>query len=192
MISEPRNILRIVTPPTKLAVEVTDAREHLSVEVLDDDNLIATYIQAAQQSLALSIGRALVPTAYALDVYTGCAYGILLPMPPLKTVTAVKTHNTSGIMTAIDPSLYSVTITSEGRGIVSFGSGYAYTNLYWPQPNASIEFTAGYDDVPAALRAAILLTVSTLYENRSSAASAATYKLPGVEALIAPFVDPVV
>jgi uncharacterized phiE125 gp8 family phage protein len=191
--SSPRNLLRIITPPTRLAVAVTDAREHLRVETLDEDNLIATYVQAAQASLALSIGRALVPTAYALDIYTGCAYGmIVLPMPPLKLVTAVKTRGTDGNLAAISSSLYSVSTSSDGRGLVSLSTSYGWTTSWWPQVSASIEFTAGYDTVPASLRAAILLTVGTLYENRSAAASVATYKLPGVEALIAPYIDPVV
>jgi uncharacterized phiE125 gp8 family phage protein len=187
-----RNILRMVTPPSQLAVAVSDAREHLSVEVLDDDNLIATYILAAQQSLGLTIGRALVPTSYALDIYTGCAYGIILPMPPVKQVTAVKTRGTDGSLAAIDPSMYQVSITSEGRAVVSLSSPYIWTNYWWPATSASIEYTAGYDTVPASLRAAILLTVSTLYENRSSAASVQSYKVAGIERLVAPFIDPAV
>jgi uncharacterized phiE125 gp8 family phage protein len=186
-------LLRMITPPSKLAVSVSDARDHLSVDFLDDDNMIATYIQAAQNALGLSIGRALVPTSYALDLWSWCSSGLVLPMPPLQQVTAIKVRGSDGLLTALDPSNYSVSISSEGRGVVNLIGTYALTTVWYPQTAASIEFTAGYDVLPGGLRAAILLTVGTLYENRSSVAAVQTFKVPGgVDALLAPFIDPVV
>src|SRR3954451_18739362 len=108
-----RNVLRLVTPPTDRAVSLNEARRHMRVEDTDSDDLIAMYLEAAEQSLAY-VGRALRPAFYALDIYGHVTRCIDLPMPPLRSVTAVKAPNASGVMAAIDPANYSVMTTSEG------------------------------------------------------------------------------
>jgi uncharacterized phiE125 gp8 family phage protein len=184
-----RSVLRLVTPPTERAVGLNEARRHMRVEDTDSDDLIAMYLEAAEQSLAY-VGRALRPASYALDIYGHVTRCIDLPIPPLRTVTAVKTPDATGAMTAIDPANYSVMKTSEGRGTILTATAYN-----WPFPlynpgyvTASVEFTAGYDVVPSGLRAAILLIAGALYDNRSAVAPISLYQMPmGVDALVAPF-----
>jgi hypothetical protein len=88
-------------------------------------------------------------------------------------------------------SAYSVTTTSEGRGKIIFPAGWQ--NLAgtwtWGQVNATIVFTAGYDTVPAALRAAILLTTASLFDNRADVAPINIYSVPGVDRLVTPFLE---
>jgi uncharacterized phiE125 gp8 family phage protein len=183
-----RSILRLVTPPTERAVGLNEARRHMRVEDTDSDDLIAMYLEAAEQSLAY-VGRALRPASYALDIYGHVTRCIDLPMPPLRTVTAVRAPDATGTMAAIDPANYSVMKTSEGRGTILTATAYN-----WPFPlynpgyvTATIEFTAGYDVVPSGLRAAILLIAGSLYENRSAASPVPLTKLPfGVDALLGP------
>src|SRR4051812_353786 len=163
-----RSILRLVTAPTERSVSLNEARRHLRVEDTDSDDLIAMYLEAAEQSLAY-VGRALKPASYALDIYSYPLRVIDLPMPPLRAITAVKTPDATGVLTAIDAANYSVATTSEGRGSLIASTAYVWPAIaYSPgSVSASIEFTAGYDVVPSALRAAILLIAGTLFENRS-------------------------
>src|SRR6476469_3500470 len=107
-----RDNLRIITPPTKPVVSVSDARKHLRVEDLDNDSLIYLYLLAAQQSLSNRLGRSLGITSYALDVYHW-ERDIYLPMPPIRTVSSVKTRGTDGTLAASDISLYTFLNTSE-------------------------------------------------------------------------------
>lgn len=184
-----RSVLRLVTPATDRAVSLNEARRHMRVEDIDSDDLIAMYIEAAEQSLAY-VGRALKPASYALDIYGFARHSIELPMPPLRSVTAVNAPGTDGVLAAVDPSNYVVTTTSEGRGRIDMATAYAWpTSAYSPGwVSASLEFTAGYDVVPSGLRAAILLIAGALYENRSAASPVPLTKLPyGVDGLVGPF-----
>jgi uncharacterized phiE125 gp8 family phage protein len=90
-----RSVLRLVTPPTDRAVNLNEARRHLRIEDTDQDDLIAAYIEAAEQSLSY-IGRALKPATYALDIYGIGSRYIDLPMPPLRAVGSVSTVGSSG------------------------------------------------------------------------------------------------
>lgn len=181
-------MLRLVTPPADLAVDIDEARRHLRVQDEDsDDALISAYIEAAQQSLAY-LGRAFRPATYALDLcYFGCSW-TRLPMPPLRSVNAILVTDANGDQTALDESLYTVSTSDEGIGSIRLAYGQSWPSSRGDLGSVSIEFDAGYDDVPAALRAAILLIVGSLYENRSAASPVAMTALPGgVDALVAPY-----
>lgn len=184
-----RSILRLVTPPTERAVSLNEARRHMRVENTDSDDLIAMYVEAAEQSLAY-VGRALKPATYALDIYGHVGHRIDLPMPPLRAVSSITSPDATGAMAAVDPANYTVTTTSQGRGTILTAVAYR-----WPFPPyvpgyvaATITFTAGYDVVPSALRAAILLIAGTLFENRSEASPIPMTHLPyGIDSLVGPY-----
>jgi uncharacterized phiE125 gp8 family phage protein len=184
-----RSVLRVVTPPTDRAVTLSEARRHMRVEDTDSDDLIAMYVEAAEQSLAY-VGRALKPATYALDLYGHVSRCIDLPMPPLRAVTGITAPGATGSMATVDPANYTLATTSEGRGTILTASGFS-----WPFPPyspgyvaATVTFTAGYDVVPSALRAAILLIAGALYDNRAAVAPISLYQMPmGVDALVAPF-----
>jgi uncharacterized phiE125 gp8 family phage protein len=179
-----RSVLRLVTPPTDRAVSLNEARRHLRIEDTDQDDLIAAYIEAAEQSLSY-IGRALKSATYALDIYgIGCRY-IDLPMPPLRTISSVSTVGSSGTLSVLDPSAYTVITASGGQTSVMLANPPTFTSSSnW----ATVQYTAGYDVVPSGLRAAILLIAGTLYENRSGASPVPMTKLPyGIDSLVGPF-----
>jgi uncharacterized phiE125 gp8 family phage protein len=184
-----RSILRLVTPPTERAVSLNEARRHLRIEDTDQDDLIRAYIEAAEQSLSY-VGRAFKPASYALDIYGWAGTHIELPMPPLRSVTAVKAPGTNGTLATVDPSNYTVATTSEGRGVLLTSTAYVWPPYSSGWVSASVEFTAGYDTVPSNLRAAILLVAGTLFENRSGASPVPMTKLPyGIDALVGPLRD---
>lgn len=181
-----RSVLRLVTPPAERAVSLSEARRHLRLEDTDSDDLVAMYIEAAEQSLSY-VGRALKPATYAVDLYGHVFPRIDLPMPPLRAVTGITAPDATGAMATVDTANYTVIKTSEGRGTILTASGYS-----WPFPPyspgyvaATVTFTAGYDVVPSALRAAILLIAGTLFENRSGASPVPMTKLPyGIDSLV--------
>lgn len=182
-----RDNLRVITPATDLAVTLDDAKSHLRVEDSDQDELVQAYIEAAQQSLAY-LGRALMPASYALDLYRW-RRAVELPMPPLRSVSAVKVVGADGTLATTDSANYSVTISAEGRGLVYMpGAAWGLVGLEG-KPIVSIEFSAGYDTVPAAIRAAILLIAGSLFDNRASVSPVSVYSVPGIERLVAPYAE---
>jgi uncharacterized phiE125 gp8 family phage protein len=182
-----RSVLRLVTPPTDRAVSLNEARRHMRVEDTDSDDLIAMYVEAAEQSLAY-VGRALKPATYAVDLYGHVGHCIDLPMPPLRAVTGITAPDATGAMATVDTANYTVTKTSEGRGAVLMAYGWPFPPYSPGYVAATVTFTAGYDVVPSGLRAAILLIAGALYDNRSAVAPTSLYQMPvGVDALVAPF-----
>lgn len=182
-----RSVLRLVTPPTDRAVKLEEARRHLRVEDTDSDDLIAMYVEAAEQSLAY-VGRALKPATYALDLYGHVSRYIDLPMPPLRAVTGITAPDATGAMATVDTANYTVTTTSQGRGTILMAYGWPFPPYSPGYVAATVTFTAGYDVVPSALRAAILLIAGTLFENRSGASPIPMTKLPyGIDSLVGPY-----
>jgi uncharacterized phiE125 gp8 family phage protein len=182
-----RSVLRLVTPPTDRAVSLNEARRHMRVEDTDSDDLIAMYVEAAEQSLAY-VGRALKPATYAVDLYGHVSRCIDLPMPPLLDVTGIAAPDATGAMATVDTANYTVTKTSEGRGAVLMAYGWPFPPYSPGYVAATVTFTAGYDVVPSALRAAILLIAGTLFDNRSGGSPIPMTKLPyGIDSLVGPY-----
>ncbi len=110
----------------------------------------------------------------ALDEFPGCDDEISLPMPPVASITHIKYTDTAGIEQTISPSDYVLSQYGESRAVVP-----AY-GKYWPStqdiPNAvRIRFLCGYGATgqaagsaacPKAAKAAILLMVAWLFDNR--------------------------
>lgn len=182
-----RTVLRLVTPATERAVTISEARRHMRVEDTDSDDLIAMYLEAAEQSLAY-VGRALKPATYALDVF-GYPHPVIdIPMPPLRAVTSVQASSgATGTLVTVDPANYSLETGLTGRSQLRMAYGYIWPYYASGYVTASITFTAGYDTVPSGLRAAILLIAGSLYDNRASVAPIAAYTVPGVDALVSPY-----
>jgi hypothetical protein len=207
--------LRLITPPAAVPVSVDEARAHVSAYGTGNDAILSAMIDAAVSHLdgrAGILGRALIQQTWELSLDEFPRYlvpgadfrplnrtlltefsAIRLPLAPLVSVSSVKYIDVNGTQQTLDPATYTVDATSEPGVIVP-----AYGAM-WPATRAvrnavTIQFVCGYGtaatDVPAALRAAILLMVGDLFENREAVtgdARAAYVDNPTVARLIAPF-----
>jgi uncharacterized phiE125 gp8 family phage protein len=180
-----RSVLRLVTPPTERAVGLNEARRHMRIEDTDSGRSDCSHVSRRRNSRYAYVGRALKSASYALDIYGIGSRYIDLPMPPLRAISSVSTVGSAGALSVLDPSAYTVMTAAGGQTLVTLTSPPTFTSgSIW----ATIQYTAGYDIVPSALRAAILLIVGTLYENRSGASPIPMTKLPyGVDPLVGPF-----
>jgi uncharacterized phiE125 gp8 family phage protein len=168
------NLTRI-TPPAVVAVSLAEAKLHCRVDHADEDTLIASYIQAALQSLdgaEGALGRCLTNQTWKLTL-EGFPDCLELPLPPCQSITSIEYVNTSGSTQTLSQSAYKVS----GLGCVGGASILPAYGTSWPstrrQPDAvSVTFVAGYgansSNVPEPIRAAILTRVCGLYEGRSS------------------------
>jgi uncharacterized phiE125 gp8 family phage protein len=168
--------LQLVTPPAVEPVALSDAKAFLRIGTSHDDDLILQLIAAARQRVEAEIGRALVSRTYhdALDRWdlpgrmadNGRQFRLI--MPPLISVTSITTYDANDVGTVWDTSNYFVDATSDPGRIAVRSGGF-------PKPGraaAGIEiiFDAGYgadpDDVPEALREAVLRLTADAYLNR--------------------------
>lgn len=185
------------TAPTVEPVTTAEAKDHLRVDITADDALIVNLVKAARVWSERYTRRSFVETEwdlvldlfppaanryYAFDEYNRFDLGrdfrapsslaqdtLLMPRPPLRSVTSINYVNTNGVTTLLAAAEYQVVTKWEPGRVVP-----AFTKV-WPetrdQPEAvTIRYKAGFGtsaaDVPQPIRQAILFLVGDLYENR--------------------------
>lgn len=187
--------LRLITPPAVEPVSLEEVKAHLRIADDDSDTLLPIYIAAARQWIDGNdgwLGRALVSQTWELTLDEFPTSEIRLPLPPVQSVTSVKYDDGDGIEQAIDSADYYLDTTGGVGWVVPLA------NVSWPATLAGVNtvrvrFVAGYAtaaDVPAPIRAAILLMVGHLFANREAVMSGPNdiRQLPlGVDALLAPY-----
>lgn len=151
-------------------VSTAEAKAWLRVDYDHEDTLIAALIKSAITSAELFTGRSIMSQSYRLNM-DAFPEVIQLPKAPLVSVTNVKYIDEAGTLQTLSDSLYEVDAASYPARIVP-----AYSQS-WPTHRLTInsvrvEFVAGYgetaDDVPQAIKDAILVSVVDRFENRGS------------------------
>lgn len=178
----------ITTPPAVEPVTLDDARAQVRVTAMQEDALLTRLVEAARQHVERAIRRALITQSWRLyldDWPPGRV--VRLPATPVQEVASITVFDADGMPVELDPADYEV----DGQGTparlkVKAGVGGSSKALN----GIEIDFTAGYgdagEDVPAALRQAILLLVAHWYEHREAGIDAATASIPfGFDALVA-------
>lgn len=168
---------RLKTPPVNEPMSLQEAKDHLKVDLVDDDSYIDPLITAARLEAEDFMERALVTQTWELflDCFPATTWHpILVPRPPLLSITSIKYIDTDGIEQTWAASEYKVdTASTPGRIYPAFGKSWPSTRL---EANAvTIEFLAGYgpnaQDVPENIVHAIKLILSDRYEHRGSIAA---------------------
>lgn len=181
----------LVTPPAERPLTLAEVKAHLRVDHDEEDALIGGLLDAAVSHLdgwRGILGRCLVTQTWRQD-FAGWA-DLWLPFPDVQGAT-VTYRDGAGAAQTVDTGDVLVEPWG-GRYGVRFVSGWGFPALLTGgAAPVSVTVTAGFggaEDVPWALKAAILLHVGTLYQHRETLAPAAQTSLTGVyEALIASF-----
>lgn len=160
---------KVITPPQSEPITLEDARLHLRLgsDETSEDALITTWITVAREYAEHYTGRALVPQTLeqALDAFPCCFGAILLDMPPVTQVASIEYDDLNGQAQTLDTARWHFSDYGAARTVsLTYGSWWPPTR---PQADAvRIRFTAGYETPPQAVRAALLLIVGHLFENR--------------------------
>ncbi|HEV7283407.1 MAG TPA: head-tail connector protein [Kaistia sp.] len=178
----------VVTPPgAEAIVTLADAKQHLRVDSSDEDILIQGLISAACEWIDGPngwVGRSF--GNQTLEARFSCFPSdyIVLPYGPVVDVASIKYLNTSGAEQTM-PSADWVKL-SDGR--LTPAATASWPALYSNREAVRVSYDAGYADgkVPAAVRAAVLLTVDYLFQNRGATADGALTS-GSILALLSPF-----
>lgn len=162
----------LVIPPTEEPISLEEAKLHLRNPVDLDNPLITLFITAARRACETWMRRTFITSTwdYRLDRFRGCLEAISLPGPPLQSVESIKYVGLDGSLETLDPAKYVVEDGTDSR--VSLAYGQAWPRARRQAGAVTIRYVAGYggaSDVPASIKAAILLYVTALYENRGEA-----------------------
>lgn len=175
-------ILSLVAAPAETPVSLTEAKAHVRVDGTDEDALLTMYLDAAVAHLDGAegvLGRCMVTQTWD---YTTDTFPKALPLPALQSVTSITYRDADGAEQTLAAEDYMVS----GQ-VLTYPDGPPATDGY---PGAvTVRFVAGYGDatdVPAALKAAILLYVGDLYANRE-ARGEQLFDNPAAAALIRPY-----
>ena len=175
---------------TSAVVTAAEFKTHARIYHTQDDAYIATLILSATQVIEHETRRALITRAFTLQLQGFPADGeIVLPRSPLLTVTSVDYEDPNGDLLTFNQTLYhTYSVNGVGRVVLSSTASWP-TTMNTGALHVSVNFNAGYGatsaSVPAALRHAVLLQATHMYENRTAVAPAQLYEIPrAVERLI--------
>lgn len=176
----------ITSGPSTEPLTSTETKNFLRVSTgfTADDTFISGLITVARQAAETIIDRALIDqliTFYA-DDFPKSSDVILLPRPPLESVTSIKYYDTAGTQQTMSTGDYQVDIYSEP------GRLYPDTDTVWPDVESGranaveIAFRAGYgstqSSVPESIRTAMLMMIGHWYEHRESVAPGQMQEVP--------------
>lgn len=181
---------RVVAPALAL-LTLAEAKAHLRVTHLAEDDLISTLLTAAEDFLdgyEGYLGRALAPQSWrlSLDAWP-CSGQIRLPLAPFVAVSEIKYDDLSETEQILSPALYKAR-QSDGLGLVEPALGATWP----PMLRLSILYSVGVEPEAdprrgARLKAALLLMLGDLYDNRAGQVEGKmTFENPAVRRLLEP------
>jgi len=180
----------LITPPSDTPVSLSEVKGHCRVDHNDDDAVLEALLAAAVDHLdgwTGILGRCIVSQTWRQDFPSfGC---MRLALGPVKSIASVTYYDADNAQQTLSSDIYTLLTGPLGDYVV------LKPDQSWPEhysrPDAvSVTYEAGAEpeDVPAAIKAAILLLVAHWYENRGAAGEGGMAELPfAVSALIAPY-----
>lgn len=119
--------------------------------------------------------------------------GIPLPMSPVQQIVSVLYTDGDGIEQTVDPTTYTLDTWSP-MNVLNLNAGLSWPTVQTTPAAVRIQYIAGYTlpgdspdtyPLPRSIRAAMLLTLSHLYENREQTTDLKLMELPlGIDALL--------
>jgi len=206
--------IKVETAWTTKAVSVADLKTHLRIDsgFTDDDTYLGTLIDSAQNVIETYINRAITTQTLSLyldrlpfysdlklqegiftapDLEYNSNY-IVLPKPPVASVTAVYYYDDSDTQNTFNSSKYYVdTISDQARIVLRTGESWPTVTETRNANAYQVLYVAGYggaSDVPTPIVHAIKLLAGHLYENREAVTSLSVNSIPyTIGALLQPY-----
>ncbi len=158
--------LKRITAPTQI-VTVAEVKDHLRIDGTAEDTLIQRYIDAAVDAIEGPYGIGVLMGSQEWEFYQDYfTPTIRIPVYPVISIDEIRYVDEGGTEQVLSTDVYQVDTASNPARIAR---DY---NQTWPQTQAralngvTVKFTGGYTSVPEALRAAVILWVSHMYEVR--------------------------
>lgn len=166
-------------------VLIDDARMHLRVSDDAEDVLIGGIVAAAVDLIGEKSGRRLALETWEMRIPMPSG-AVALPKSPVIAVTGIGYLDASETLQAANLADFDV-FPDQDITTLAPKTGKSWPSAASRKDAIRITFTAGYTDIPDALKAAIMLTVGHLFENREAViVGTSAQELPlGIETLVA-------
>jgi uncharacterized phiE125 gp8 family phage protein len=171
----------IATAATGTAIDVGEVKTHLKISASTEDTYLTNLISVATEMVQNYTGQILMSTTYDLKL-PYFINRIDIQRVPVTDVSLFTYYNSSNGLTTITASDYSVTYSLNDTDsplptTIIPAENFTYPDTYPRMDAVTIRFVAGYssaDDVPMAIKQAMLLIIGQLYLNRTDM----VYKMP--------------
>jgi uncharacterized phiE125 gp8 family phage protein len=165
---------KIITPAAATPVALADAKKHLKVSGTAEDDLITLYLQAATEMAESYLGIRLINTVIE-EMYEEFSEISFLRFPA-QTITSIKYDADDDTEKTVSTSIYTLNTYTEPQIILRNVGEEWPIDLADKNNRIRVRYTAGFgsapSSVPANIRAAILIILGELYENREDRVSA--------------------
>ena len=173
--------MKLTTPSTKEVVTLKEAKDHLRITHTDEDLYIATQLIPSARGVVVDLtSRALVQETWTLTLARFQGDGpdggiIILPHPPLVSVTSVKYVDQDGATQTWATDQYTVTSPTGPTALHAWiepAFNISYPNTRNVPEAVTVLYDAGYGanavDVPLRIKQAMLMVIEDLYGFRGS------------------------
>lgn len=171
--------LKQTVAPTDEPITVGEVDLRTRIDVAKETSLVNGLILMAREHAERMSGYQLMPATWKMYL-EGFQNEIILPRPPLATVSSITYVDTAGDTQTLETSVY---VVSAGREPSRIWLGH---NESWPSvrgfnEDIVIEYTAGYADaqsVPETFKQAMLMLIDQMYNTRADTVEAAINVMP--------------
>ncbi len=164
--------LKRITAPTGTLLTPEELRSQVSLMTPDHDQYLDALLARATAKAERETRRAFLTQTWRLTLDDFRCHKIVLPRPPLQSVTSITYIDETGTTQTLNSSLYRVATESQPGFVTP-----AYDEV-WPAArcvaeSVTITYVAGYGDaaasVPEDARHAVALMVAEMFANRGDA-----------------------
>jgi uncharacterized phiE125 gp8 family phage protein len=166
--------VRTVAPAVE-PISLQEARDRLRIDHHEEDPLIASLIAATTAHLdgwSGTLGRALVNQTWVQQFPrfpSGAVFGLVLA--PVQSIESIVYFDAANVQQTLDPAVYTL-LDDELGAFITRQVDQAWPASFAREDAVTVTYVAGYgpagDDVPAAIRHAMLLLIGHWYEHRES------------------------
>lgn len=181
----------LVAAPAVLPVSREECKLHLRIDGDDEDGLVDIYLAAAVAHLDGAegwLGRSIVAQTWSqqFDVFER---SIALALAPVTAISSVVYEDADGVDQTVASDQYEL-INGGSSPELRFIDDFSFPITGDDRPVLTVTFVAGYgddEDVPAAIKAAILLMVGDLYQQREAKVESGMIENSTVRRLLDPY-----
>ena len=160
-------------------VSLAELKDHCRVDYDTDDELLSALIVDATDHVEQVTGLSLVSKTvdYYADAFPYGDNPIVLPFPPLVSVTSVTYYDSADTLQTWDSAEYTVDTNPQYYGLIYPARQSSYPSARIYPSSVIVEYVAGYtdsgsgdpaDNVPESLKLAVKLLAAHFYENREA------------------------
>jgi uncharacterized phiE125 gp8 family phage protein len=175
----------VTTAPASEPVTLAEAKAHCRVDDTASDDLLGALIVTARQHVEQYAGLAIEAQTVSLQCSDWSDLGAL-PVAPVSAVTSLKYLDQTATEQTVDSGDYVLIGADTLAPSIGRGFGVSWPTPYGRGDAIRLVVVAGYADVPAPIKAAMLLLIGHWFENREAVVEGQAMELPlSVSALLA-------